>query len=68
MAWGIIWLGQTVFCDVRRIMMAALKVSHLRQHLLKNRTWDPAIVELVSAKRWVGRMSQVRDQAAATPW
>ena len=34
--------------------MAALKVSHLRQHLLKNRTWDPATVELVSVERWVG--------------
>ena len=64
--WGITWLGQMVVCDVRRIMMAALKVSHLRQHLIKNRTWDPATVELVSAERWVGRMSQVRDQAAAT--
>ena len=36
--WGITWLGQTVVCDVRRIMMAALKVSHLRQHLIGNRT------------------------------
>ena len=64
--WGITWLRQTVVCDVRRIMMAALKVSHLRQHLLQNRTWDPATVELVSSERWVGRMSQVRDQTAAT--
>ena len=68
--WGITcmitWLRQTVVCDVRRIMMAALKVSHPRQHLLKNRTWDPATVKPVSAERWVGRMSQVRDQAAAT--
>ena len=64
--WGTTWLGQTVVCGVRRIMVAALKVTHLRQHPLRNRTWDPATVELVSAERWVGRMSQVRDQAAAT--
>ena len=46
--------------------MAALKVTHLKQHLLRNRIWDPATVKLVSAERWVGRMSQVRDHAAAT--
>ena len=55
--WGITWLGQTVVCDGRRIMMAVLKVSHLRQHLLKNRTWVPATVELLSAERWGDRMT-----------
>ena len=46
--------------------MAALKASHSRQHLLRNRTWNPATVELVSGERWVGRVAQVRDHATAT--
>ena len=66
--WGTTWLGQTVAFGVGRIMVAALKVSHLEQHLLRDRNWmwGPATLELVPTKRWVGRMPQVRGHAAAT--